>query len=42
MTPIVQTGYPTIWAWITPSPDLIAVPVEEALALLEQTNGPVQ
>jgi hypothetical protein len=41
VTPVVTYGLPTIWAWLTPTPDLIAVPAAEATALLFKMNGPV-
>jgi hypothetical protein len=41
VTPVVSYGLPTIWEWITPTPDLIAVPSGEAEALLYRLNGPV-
>jgi hypothetical protein len=41
VTPIVRDGYPTIWAWVQPTPDLVAVPADEAIALLIALNGEV-
>lgn len=40
-TPVVRSGLPTIWAWVVPTPDLVAVPSHEAIALIESMNGPV-
>jgi hypothetical protein len=41
VVPVVRDGYPTIWSWVKPSADLVPVPTEEAIALLEQMNGKV-
>jgi hypothetical protein len=41
MTPVVRQGYPTIWAWVEPAPDLVAIPVADAETTLFLLNGPV-
>lgn len=41
VTPIVRDGMPTIWSWVQPTPDIVAVPTEDAVALIERMNGKV-
>lgn len=41
VTPVVRDGFPTIWSWVKPTPDLVPVPTDEAIALLELINGEV-
>lgn len=41
VTPVVRQGLPTIWAWVPPTPDLVAVPIEDAEMTLYLLNGPV-